>query len=375
MRDVFLVEPLADARLFAALTGGAAGDGTPAVLANHAIRAGHDGLGIGPVRTPDAAAPGFVVSLGREAREALEFYMSATGLAPMVAPVELEGGGGRRVVDTWVLPGALAERDWSRGSWEGEWRDLVCEAAEEVGRLRGHKGNEEMPTLMTGIGYRALGRARGRRAACPAEIRSTFGPADVELLRSEPAYANYFAVDEYLLRFRRFDGSLSAPVERAVFGSGDAVTLLPYDPVRDTVLLVEQFRTGPFARGEADPWCLECVAGRCDPMEAPEATARREAEEEAGLRIGRVERVGAYYSSVGMLSEYLTAFVGEADLSSAGGEFGLAVEDEDIRAHVVTRTAAMEAVASGEVNNGPTIIALLWLDKHAERLRHAWAAA
>ena len=375
MREVFLVDPLNDARLFAALTGGATGEGAPAVLGRHAIRAGADGLGIGPARSPEAGAPGRVQSLDRGAREALDFYMAAAGLAPMVAPVELGAGGGRRVVDTWVLPGARAARDWSRDAWAGEWHDLACEAAAEVGRLRGHKTAEEMPALMMGIGYRARGRARGRATLRPATIRSGFGPGDVELLRHEPAYAKYFAVDEYRLRFRRFDGAFSAPVERAVFASGDAVMLLPYDPRRDAVLLVEQFRSGPFARGEADPWCLEGVAGRCDPMEDPETTARREAEEEAGLRIGRVERIGAYYSSVGMLSEHITAFVGEADLGAAGGDFGLASEDEDIRAHVAPLSEALAALASGEVNNGPTMITLLWLDRHAERLRRAWAAS
>lgn len=373
MRDVFLVEPLTDQRLFAALTGGEAVDGEAAVLGGHAIRGRGDGLALGPAREKGAAAPGRVFPLGREARAVLDFCMAAAGLAPMVAPVEVAGA--RRVVDTYVLPPAQAARDWSRAAWEGEWRDLVCEATEEIARLRGHKEPERMPALMTGIGYRALGRARGRRTERPARIRSGFGPGDVETLRAEPAYANYFAVDEYLLRFRRFDGAFSVPVERAVFGSGDAVMVLPYDPARDSVLLVEQFRSGPLARGEADPWSLEGIAGRCDPMEEPEATARREAREEAGLALGRIERICAYYSSVGMLSEYITAFAGEADLGEAGGEFGLASEDEDIRAHVVPRAEALAAVASGEVNNAPTILALLWLDRHAERLRRDWAAA
>jgi nudix-type nucleoside diphosphatase (YffH/AdpP family) len=283
--------------------------------------------------------------------------------------------GRRRIVDAFPLPAALVGRDWSAGDWDGEWRDLVCEAAEEVGRHFGRAEPERISELMPGIGYRALARARGRRDATPVRLRSGLGPADVEELRLEPAYTNYFAVEERILRFRRFDGAFSGPVRRAAFTSGDAATILPYDPRRNAVLLIEQFRAGPQARRDPRPWCLETVAGRCDPMEDAETTARREAAEEAALTLGRIERIGGYYPSPGMISEYIEAFVGEADLGAAGGEHGLAAEDENIRSTVVPLGAALEAVASGEVNNAPLLISLLWLEKHAERLRRAWGDA
>ncbi|TPE51463.1 NUDIX domain-containing protein [Amaricoccus solimangrovi] len=375
MREVFLAEPMASGRLFAALTGGEApGEAVPATLAGHAIAAAHDGIRLAPARRAEARAAGAIVTLDRPARARLDFFMAAIGAAPLVAGVE--AGGRRRIVDTFILPGGLAERDWSPEAWAGEWHDMVCEAAEEIGALMGRREASEMPRLLTGIGYRALGRARGRLTRMPRVLRSGFGHDDVEILSREPAYANYFAVDEFRLRFRRFDGALSEPVERAVFGSGDAVMVLPYDPKRDLVLLIEQFRCGPLARREPDPWCLEAVAGRCDPMEEPEATVRREAREEAGLTLGRIERICSWYSSVGMLSEYITAFVGEADLSRAEpGAFGVAGEHEDIRTFVVPLDEALAAVARGEVNNAPPILALLWLEKQAPRLRRDWGGA
>jgi ADP-ribose pyrophosphatase len=115
------------------------------------------------------------------------------------------------------------------------------------------------------------------------------------------------------------------------------------------------------------------VAGRCDRAEAPETTARREAEEEAGLTLGRLERMTGYYPSPGIMSEYITAFVGEADLSGAGGTHGLPEEDEDILSLVVPRADALAAVASGEINCAPLILSLLWLDANAARLRADWA--
>jgi nudix-type nucleoside diphosphatase (YffH/AdpP family) len=114
------------------------------------------------------------------------------------------------------------------------------------------------------------------------------------------------------------------------------------------------------------------VAGRCDALEPPEATARREALEEAGLTLGRLERIAAYYPSPGIISEFITAFVGEADLSAAGGLHGLPDEHEDIRAVVVPLDAALAAVASGEIDNAPLILSLLWLARHQDRLRREW---
>ena len=213
-----------------------------------------------------------------------------------------------------------------------------------------------MRPLLPGIAFRAHARTRGARSAAPTALGTGFAPGDVEAAAPGYPFAGFFGIEGYRRRHRRFDGRMSPPLERSVFVSGDAATVLPFDIRRDTVLL------------------LETVAGRCDPLEAPEATARREAREEAGLELGRLERVAAYYSSPGIAAEHITAFVGEADLSAAGGTHGMADEHEDIRALVVPLDAALEAVASGEINNAPLLVTLLWLARHRERLAAAWTA-
>ena len=91
-------------------------------------------------------------------------------------------------------------------------------------------------------------RARAAQTA-PATQRRVAVPGDVAVLTRAERFAGFFAVEEQGLRFRRFDGALSDPVNREAFVSGDAVTVLPYDPVRDRVLLIEQFRVGPHLRG------------------------------------------------------------------------------------------------------------------------------
>jgi nudix-type nucleoside diphosphatase (YffH/AdpP family) len=146
---------------------------------------------------------------------------------------------------------------------------------------------------------------------------------------------------------------------------------LPYDPVRDRVLLVEQFRAGPMARGDAQAWQLEPIAGRVDPSETPEMAARREAEEEAGLHLTRLEEVARYYPSPGAVSEFLYSYVAVTDLpDGVAGVFGLAEEAEDIRGHLITLDHLLALVATGEVQNAPLILTALWLQRERPRLRN-----
>jgi ADP-ribose pyrophosphatase len=222
---------------------------------------------------------------------------------------------------------------------------------------------------------RAWTRVRGAAEPPRAGLRTERRPADVQRLGHAVPYAGFFAVETHRLRHRRFAGGMSAALDRAVFTSADAATVLPWDPACDRVLMIEQFRPGPMARRDALPWCLEAIAGRCDNGEAPEATVRREAREEAGIALGRLARIAGYYPSPGLSSEHITAFVGEARLDGGeAGLYGCAGEDEDIRAFVLPRETAMAALEAGEVNNAPLMISLMWLALHRDRLAREWAA-
>jgi nudix-type nucleoside diphosphatase (YffH/AdpP family) len=141
-------------------------------------------------------------------------------------------------------------------------------------------------------------------------------------------------------------------------------------------MLIEQFRIGPYERNDPCPWLLEPVAGRIDGGETGETTAVREAVEEAGLKLDRVERIAGYYPSPGCSSEFLESFVGIADLPDGiEGLGGVADEQEDIRSHVLPFEAALRLVETGEANNGPLILSLLWLQRERSRLRNAATAS
>ncbi|MCB5174895.1 NUDIX domain-containing protein [Microvirga lenta] len=125
---------------------------------------------------------------------------------------------------------------------------------------------------------------------------------------------------------RKSDGET---MEREIVESDDVAAVLPYDPQRRTVVLVRQFRV-PVMHIEAKPDILEVIAGLLEGDE-PEACARREAMEEAGLRLGTLEPVGCTWSTPGAMTERLNLFLAPytaADRVAEGG--GLAEEHEDI---------------------------------------------
>ncbi|HEY6919245.1 MAG TPA: NUDIX domain-containing protein, partial [Tabrizicola sp.] len=184
------------------------------------------------------------------------------------------------------------------------------------------------------------------------------------------SHAGFFGLDIWTLRHRRFDGGMSPQLTREVFVAGDAVTVLPYDPVRDRVLLVEQMRMGPLGRGDPLPWQLEAIAGRIDPGETPEEAARREAVEEAGLVLGTLEKVAEYYPTPGAVTEYLYSYVGLCDLADgSAGVFGAEDEAEDIKGHLLSFDRLIEVMAAGEIGNAPLLLTVLWLQRERARLR------
>ena len=199
-----------------------------------------------------------------------------------------------------------------------------------------------------------------------------FTPDDVELIGRERRYDGYFALDRYHVRHRRYDGGWSAPIYREVFISADAVAVLPYDPIRDEVVMIEQFRAGPYAHSEGQrplsSWLVEPIAGRIETNEAPEEVARREALEEAGCLLNRLVPIGAFFQSPGCISEKIHYFCALTDSSRIGGVHGCADEDEDIRVIVLGRKTALAGVQEGRIGNITLAFALLWLELNRDRL-------
>jgi len=95
------------------------------------------------------------------------------------------------------------------------------------------------------------------------------GPDDVQILRREQCFSGFYRLERLHLRHRQFSGAMGAELSRELFVRHDAVCVLPYDPQRDQVVLIEQFRVGALGKVE-NPWLIELVAGLIDKDESPE---------------------------------------------------------------------------------------------------------
>ena len=153
--------------------------------------------------------------------------------------------------------------------------------------------------------------------------------------------------------------------------------MLPYDPVRDAVALIEQFRLPALAAG-LSPVATECPAGLVEPHEDPEDTAWREVAEEAGLRPARLERIGRFMLMQGGCDEVMHYYAAHVSLPAPGTvrrAGGLEAEGEDTRVLVLPAEEAFRMVDDNRIENVTAGFCLLWLRHHRPRLRREWGAA
>lgn len=195
---------------------------------------------------------------------------------------------------------------------------------------------------------------------------------EIETLNREVVYKGFFRLERLTVRYSLFNGGMSAPIVREIFVKPAAAGVLPWDPVTDEILLIEQFRAAALA--EPSAWLMEIIAGYIEEGETGEVMARREAQEEAGIELLHVEHALDFLLSPGGSNERFSLYVATADLSRAGGVHGLPEEGEDIRVNVMSLDQAWQAVLNGRVNNAPAVIALQWLMLHRDRMRKRWGA-
>jgi ADP-ribose pyrophosphatase len=204
------------------------------------------------------------------------------------------------------------------------------------------------------------------------------GPC-VEICSQQRVWDGRFPLDLVRFRHPRFDGTSSPVKTWEVWRRGRAAAVLPYDPVADAVVLIEQFRFPAHVAG-LDPVLVELPAGLCDQGEMTEATARREMMEEMGLAVGTLRRIGSFLLTPGGSDELCELYAGQvqapkADERGIAGHAGAVEEYEDIRVRVWGADPAIEAALDGRFANVVTTIALLWLATQRQQLRREWNSA
>lgn len=191
------------------------------------------------------------------------------------------------------------------------------------------------------------------------------------VVRKKSLYSGFFKLFGYELIHELFDGGQSPALSREMLDRGQAAAVLPYDPARDEVVLIEQFRIGA-ADDPSGPWVIEIIAGLHEPDETAEDVIIREAEEEAGCTVTNLVPVHRYYSSPGSSNEQIEIYFARTDSSGLGGTHGIDEEGEDIRVHVVSSDTAFEWLDQGRIDSALPIIALQWFRLNRDKVREQW---
>lgn len=194
---------------------------------------------------------------------------------------------------------------------------------------------------------------------------------DVEIISRSVAHDGFLRVEQIRLRHRLFSGEWSEEFQRDIQLRNPAVGVLLFDPDRDSILLVRQFRVGMLGE-DGNSWPYEIVAGMVASGEQLDDVARRESKEEANCVPSDLIPMCQYYSSPGGSNERITLYCGRIDSSNAGGIYGLEEEHEDIEVQLLSYSEAMQMLDSGQIDNAMTIVSLQWLQLHRQEVLEYW---
>lgn len=369
--EMFVYGTLQSAKLLAAVAGGPPLRVVEATLDGYEVRpvAGN----VVPLISAKAGGVtgGLVVSQISAAQLArLDAYESAFGYT--LIDVDVQVAGAVKSVKMYLPPDdiAVGEGDWSLAVWTAGHEAVAVLGARELFSYDPPLSLEGVRRRWPMIEKRAWAKLRAGAQEGPVTVRRNAADQDLTVTKMDSPRGNFFALQSLKLHYQQFDGQRSDVLPREVFVGIDALLVLPYDPKRDRILLVEQIRIGPVVRGDRQPWMLEPIAGMVDARETPLQAAIRESEEEAGLTDLDMRHISSFYPSPGSSTDYFHAYVGLCDLPDDHVSFGgLEEEAEDLRLHLLSFDDAMALVATGEINAGPLVMMLYWLATQRDALR------
>lgn len=322
-------------------------------------------------KSAEAEARGLLLlDVTEDEEERLKYYEGAFSYHLSEVVVRAEDGPAMALCFYPMSQDQTAGADWVLEDWVRGWGEMAVGAARDVMARRARYDAETAASLRPFLMARHWSRQLARDGAGPTTLRHRATDGDVQIQQRHDGFRGFFELAEFQFDHLRFDGTRSPSVTREAFLAFDAALVLPYDPATDHVLLIEQLRFGPLWRDDPQPWVFEPIAGLVDAGEDPADTARREAMEESGLRLGDLEPMVQVYASPGYSTEFFHCFLGVVDLSEfSASRGGLASEHEDIRSHIMPFDTAMALVQTGEINAGPLIMMLYWLGAERGRLR------
>jgi len=180
----------------------------------------------------------------------------------------------------------------------------------------------------------------------------------IELIKDKCLSDNYFILRNLTYDLTRRNGEVVRH-KREVYDRGNGATVLLYNPAKQSVVLIRQFRIATWVNGNPDGRLIETCAGLLDNDE-PEVCIRKEAIEETGFIVGEARKVFELYMSPGGVTEIVHFFVAEYSDAQRAGKGG-GIEDEEIEVLELPFSEALLMVQSGEIRDGKTVILLQYL--------------
>ena len=180
-----------------------------------------------------------------------------------------------------------------------------------------------------------------------------------KIINKKNLYSGFFSLNKYEFIHEKHNGDWTNTVEREIFSGAHVATLIPYDPIKKEIILIQQFRAGIISRYDKD-YLYEIVAGIIDDNESPQKTAKRECFEETGCVVKKIIPIQEYFPAPGSSESYYHLFLGEIDTFEGEKFKGLESENEDILVKSFKIDEIRKMLRDKKIKNGLTLIALQW---------------
>ena len=180
-----------------------------------------------------------------------------------------------------------------------------------------------------------------------------------KIINKKNLYSGFFSLNKYEFIHQKHNGEWTNTVDREIFSGAHVSTLLPYDPIKKEIVLIQQFRAGVLSRFDKD-YLYEIVAGIIDEGEQPEETAKRECLEETGCEVKKILPIQSYFPSPGSSESYYHIYLGEINTFKGERIRGLKNENEDILVKSFKIEDVRKMLKEKKINNGLTLVALQW---------------
>ena len=312
---------------------------------------------------PNSEAYGLVLkNLSEPDVERLNYY--ELGFDYVLATTSVETHAGQIGVSAYFCNRSdmATSKLWSYDDWLSDHSEIQYLAAREFLDFFGTKFGDTAQVMYNSILKRA--EVFVSESSTPSSALE-IGPdlnTNIQIEDLKREYLGFFALNQVDLKYPFFDNSTSGLKSRTILMGSEASLILPYDPILDKVLLVEQFRIGPFCRGDKAPWVYEPVAGMIEFGEKPEDAAKREVFEEAGIQVTKLVKINSGYPNPGEATTYFYNYIGIVDLSDySPGIYGVRDEGEDIRTHVIDFKNVLNWSISNKLRVLPLTTMVLWL--------------